>query len=184
MVLYTRTGDKGETGLFGGERISKDSLRMEAIGAVDELNSFIGLAISFIDDEEVLEILEDVQKELFEVGADLATPQEERTKLSYKIPTIQAEHVKRVEKIIDQYENGLTALKKFILPQGVSGASYLHVARSVCRRAERIAVALKKADSSTNEQIQIYLNRLSTLLFVLARLVNQRKDFKEKEWNA
>lgn len=184
MALYTRTGDTGETGVMGGGRTPKDSLRIEAIGAVDELNSFIGLAISFIDDEEIIEILNDVQKELFEVGSDLATPQEERTKLTYKIPTIQAEHVKRIEKIIDGFEMELKPLKKFILPQGDKGASYLQVSRSVCRRVERRVISLRKDDSSVNEQIQIYLNRLSPLLFALARLVNQRKGFQEKEWIA
>ena len=182
-MLYTRTGDSGETGLMGGSRTSKDSLRVDAIGAVDELNSFIGLSISFIDDEEIVEILEDVQKELFELGSDLATPSIERTKLTYKIPTIQVEHVKRIEKIIDGFEMELKPLKKFILPQGDKGASYLHVSRSICRRAERLIVALRKEDSSVNEQIQIYLNRLSSLLFALSRLVNQRKGFQEKEWS-
>jgi len=181
-MLYTRTGDQGDTCLFGGGRTPKDSLRIEAIGTVDELNSFIGLAISFIDDEEIEQILEDVQKELFEVGSDLATPAKERTKLTYKIPIIQAEHVKRIEKIIDSFEMELKPLKRFILPQGEKGSLHLQVARSICRRAERRVIALRKEDSSVNEQIQIYLNRLSSLLFVLARLLNQRKGFKEKEW--
>ncbi|MFH0711136.1 MAG: cob(I)yrinic acid a,c-diamide adenosyltransferase [Candidatus Aenigmatarchaeota archaeon] len=175
-------GDSGETGLADGSRISKDSLRMEAVGVIDELNSYIGLAISFIDDEEINGILEDVQKELFELGSDLSTPQEDRTKLSYNIPAIRAEHVNRIEKIINQFEMELKPLKKFILPQGEKGATYLHVARSICRRAERLVVALRKKDT-VNEQIQIYLNRLSSLLFALARLVNQRKGFQEKEWS-
>ena len=182
-MVYTGTGDQGDTCLFGNSKTPKDSLRIEAIGAVDELNSFIGLAISFIDDEEINQILEDVQKELFEVGSDLATPHEERTKLTYNIPTIQSEHVKRIEKIINQFEIELKPLNRFILPQGEKGSSYLHVSRSVCRRVERLVVALRKEDTSVNGQVQIYLNRLSSLLFVLARLVNQRKGFQEKEWN-
>jgi cob(I)alamin adenosyltransferase len=183
-MVYTGPGDQRDTCLFGGEKTPKDSLRIEAIGTVDELNSYIGLAISFIDDEEINEILEDIQKQLFELGSDLSTPQEERTHLSYKIPTINEEHVKRIEKIINQFEMELKPLNKFILPQGEKGSSYLHVARTICRRAERFVVALKKEDSSVNEQIQIDLNRLSSLLFSLARLVNQRKGFQEKEWKS
>ena len=179
MKIYTRTGDKGETGLFGAGRVSKASLRVDAYGDVDETNSQIGLVRSFAKDEKIAEILESLQEDLFTLGSDLATPLHIPARKS--APQITADNVKRLENIIDEIEEHNAPLRKFILPVGSNTASLLHVARTVCRRAERKVAALKEKEA-INEQCLIYLNRLADLLFVLARSANKREDIEDVEW--
>jgi len=182
MKIYTRTGDKGETGLFGGERVPKDSLYVEAYGTVDELNSVLGVVVSFITDAQIRGILEKIQSELFNVGADLATPLN-RPKLEARkpIPRVMPEQITRLEELIDQCEAELRPLTRFILPGGTPGAALLHFARTISRRAERRVVTLAQAHE-INKEIIKYLNRLSDLLFVLARLVNHRASRPETIW--
>jgi len=179
LKIYTRTGDKGETGLFGAGRVSKASLRVDAYGDVDETNSQIGLVRSFAKDEKIAEILESIQEDLFALGSDLATPLHIPARKS--APQITADNVKRLENIIDEIEEHNTPLRKFVLPAGSNTASLLHVARTVCRRAERKVAALKEKEA-INEQCLIYLNRLADLLFVLARFANKREDIEDVEW--
>ena len=177
---YTRTGDKGDTGLFGGPRVSKDSPRIEAYGCVDELNSYIGLARSFADEKDIDQILRRVQDDLFALGADLATPL--KAKVAKKIPRITREDTNRLEAMTDRFDKELQPLKTFILPTGSRFATHLQVARALCRRAERRVVTLSKKET-INGEILPYVNRLSSLLFVLARVVNRRSGNIEIPWS-
>ena len=177
--IYTRTGDKGETGLVGGARISKDSLRVEAYGNVDELNSVLGMARRSIDDKELDNLLAEIQNDLFVVGSDLASSEDARQR---GIPRISNEKIVAMEKTIDKFEAELSPLKAFILPGGGISGSLLHNARTVCRRAERSIVALGKAEP-INQQMVPYMNRLSDLLFVMARVANHREGKAETEWH-
>ena len=179
MKIYTRTGDKGETGLFGARRVSKASLRVDAYGDVDETNSQIGVARSFAKDGKIAEILEGIQEDLLALGSDLATPLHSPARSSAR--QITAADVKRLENSIDEIEERNTPLRRFVLPAGSNTASFLHVARTVCRRAERKVAALREKEA-INEQCLIYLNRLADLLFVLARFANKREDIEEVEW--
>ena len=170
MKIYTRTGDTGSTGLFGGPRVSKDDDRIEAYGTVDELNAAIGTARSAGLSEPVDSQLFQIQHELFSIGAELATPEPD----DHQMRIISSEHVKRIEAWIDAHETGLPELKHFILPAGDSGATHLHLARAICRRAERRVVTLvRRHETSISEDLVIYLNRLSDLLFVLTRVANR-----------
>lgn len=177
MKIYTRTGDNGETGLLGGARVSKDDLRVEAYGAVDEANSVIGIcraAPGLPLDIGVL--LADIQAELLRVGADLASPEGEG---AGGLPRIGAAEVEAVERAIDRVDAELPALRHFILPAGHPAAAALHLARTVVRRAERRCVTLFHGQGG---HIVTYLNRLSDLLFVLARQVNVRLGVPEQPW--
>jgi len=176
--IYTRTGDKGETGLFGGGRVPKDSVRVEAYGSVDELNSVLGVVRSFVMDKELDSILHEVQNDLFVVGGDLAT-----IKKDQKITRITAERVLELEAIIDKYEGELPPLKSFILPSGGAAGASLHFARAVTRRAERQIVRLARSEEISDQLIP-YINRLSDLLFVLARIANRRDGKSEVEWHS
>ena len=176
MKAYTRTGDRGETGLYGGTRVGKENPRVEAYGAVDELNSQIGLARAIVKDAKTKKILKSVQEDLFTLGGDLASEL-----VSAKVPRINKSHVDNLEKTIDSINDELKPLRRFILPTGSIGAAQLHVARAVCRRAERRIASLAKIESINPEAIP-YVNRLSSLLFVLARWVNQVDKVKEEEW--
>ena len=178
MKIYTKTGDKGETGLFGGDRVRKDSLRIEAYGAVDELNSLVGIIRALRPKKKIDDVLHEVQRDLFILGADLATRKAAKRAL---IPRISRTHVASLEKKIDSLQVPLRPLKSFILPGGTVAASYLHYARTVCRRAERSTARLSSSED-TNENVLIYLNRLSDLLFVLARYANHAEKKKETEW--
>ena len=171
--IYTRIGDDGETRLASGEKVSKASLRVEAYGAVDEANACIGLARLHTGDEALLdEILARVQNELFDLGADLATPMKpEEAVSSLRIVDSQVE---RLETEIDKLNADLAPLTSFILPGGSPAAAALHLARTVARRAERVAVALKEAGEPVGPESMRYLNRLSDLLFVAARYANGR----------
>ena len=175
MKIYTKTGDKGETSLLGGKRVGKDALRIETYGTVDELNSILGICRSLNPPDEIARVLDGLQHALFRLGADLASPADSSIR-------IDLEDVQRLERIIDEMEPKLKPLKNFILPGGSSAAAYLHFARTVCRRAERRAVRLSRAETVNNTAI-IYLNRLSDLLFVLARWANALTSTDESIWN-
>lgn len=180
MKIYTKTGDKGETGLFGAGRVSKDSLRIEAYGTVDELNSFIGLAVVESDNSDVKKMLKEIQNMLFVVGSDLASPNESKSG-GFVIPRVEESHSERVEKFIDEMSEQLEELRFFILPGGTKAASVIHIARTVCRRAERKVVALNKQEI-INKNIIIFLNRISDFLFVLARFENKLSGVHDVQW--
>ncbi|AFN73492.1 ATP:cob(I)alamin adenosyltransferase, putative [Melioribacter roseus P3M-2] len=177
MKIYTKTGDKGTTSLLGGERVFKDDQRLNAYGTVDELNSLLGLAAAEIENPELLEVLRGIQAELFEVGVDLATPADSKVKID-RFDTAKAE---RLESLIDKFEERLPVLKNFILPGGSRAGALLHYARTVCRRAERETAALMKTVEIKNP-VLVYLNRLSDLLFVLARYCNKIDGAPEIIW--
>jgi len=178
MKIYTKTGDKGETSLFGGRRVSKDDLRIDAYGDVDELNSWIGLIRSLNPDPSIDHLLESVQNDLFVLGSDLASPVDLEKPGLVRIEPMQIE---RLEKEIDRIEDGLDPLESFILPSGSTIASHLHVARTICRRTERAVVRLSKTESIGPNPV-VYLNRLSDLLFDLARLSNKLSSTPETRW--
>ncbi|HEV7223374.1 MAG TPA: cob(I)yrinic acid a,c-diamide adenosyltransferase [Pirellulales bacterium] len=177
MKIYTKTGDRGETGLFGGPRVRKDHLRIEAYGSVDELNAVLGVARSETLPAEIDALLAQIQNSLFDLGAELATPDPVRM----GVAAVGASHVEALERAIDRYEANLTPLKNFILPGGTRAAAQLHVARTVCRRAERRLISLSAAETISGQLI-IYLNRLSDLLFVLAREANRAGGRSDVAW--
>jgi len=178
--IYTRTGDKGETGLVGGTRVPKDSVRVDAYGNVDELNSALGLVRAHLTDKELDELLAEIQVDLFVIGADLASAPDAQQR---NIPRISRERIMAMEKTIDRFEIELAPLKAFILPGGGVTGSLLHNARTVARRAERRIVKLSRAEP-INEQVIPYMNRLSDLLFVMARVANRRENKAETEWHS
>lgn len=178
MKIYTKTGDTGETALFGGERVPKDALRIDAYGSVDELNSVLGVIIALKPHPAIAEALESIQNQLFEVGADLATPVGHK---SSAIPRIAPTHAEGLEALIDRFESELPPLKSFILPGGSVIAAELHCARTVCRRAERSVVRLGR-NEEIGTPVIVYLNRLSDLLFVMARYANRNDGHAETEW--
>lgn len=179
MKIYTRTGDRGETGLYGGRRVQKDALRVETYGTVDECNAAIGLAISLCGNAEMQGWLQGLQRELFDLGADLATPEDSPGRA--RVKAVDAAQVERLESLIDHVTAELPPLEKFILPGGSPAASAMHLARAVARRAERAVVKLGR-EEPVNPQCQVYLNRLSDLLFTLARLANHRAGQPEPTW--
>jgi cob(I)alamin adenosyltransferase len=185
MKIYTKTGDRGETGLFGGQRVRKDNVRVDAYGEVDELNSVIGLAVAQLaagNDTDLVEKLRSVQTELFTLGANLATPSpEDGGRPNAYIPPLDAERIPEMERWIDEAESELEPLKNFVLPGGTEAAARLHLARTVCRRAERRVITLAH-DAHIDENIIIYLNRLSDYLFTLARLANHRAGVEDVPW--
>ncbi|MCC6446524.1 MAG: cob(I)yrinic acid a,c-diamide adenosyltransferase [Armatimonadetes bacterium] len=174
MRIYTRTGDQGQTGTAGRKRVDKDSLRIEAGGTVDELNACLGLVRSLVGDVESLSVLERLQAELFELGADLSADKPEDSKIT-------PQRVLALEKDIDRFTAELEPLRRFVLPGGTEAAARLHFARTVCRRAERRVVSLNKAEPVNPETLR-YLNRLSDLLFTLARAANRRAGQNEILW--
>ena len=180
MKIYTRTGDCGTTGLLGGERVGKSDGRVEAYGTVDELNAVIGWATAELDDREIAARLELIQRDLFAVGASLAVGRLARRKKRL-VPDLPVTRVEEMERWMDAAEAELVSLGGFILPGGVRGAAALHVARTVCRRAERSVVALSVA-TDVDPDILRYLNRLADLLFVLARLANARAGGEDRLW--
>jgi cob(I)alamin adenosyltransferase len=179
--IYTKTGDDGTTGLFGGTRVSKDHLRIHAYGTVDELNAVVGMALSHELADDLREHLLRISSDLFTVGADLATPLDPPP--VYEIPRVTEEHVADLERRIDAYDAELEPLKNFILPGGTVAASQLHLARTICRRAERITVALA-AHEDVGAFVIRYLNRLSDYLFTAARLANHRAGIADTPWRA
>lgn len=179
MKIYTKVGDGGSTFLFGGEKVRKDHPRVTAYGEVDELNSLVGWAACLTKDAECVAVLSRLQNDLFVLGSDLATPRTAR--ISKNVPRIEPRHVSELEKTIDRLSKKLPRLTRFILPGGSPAGAALHVARAVCRRSERALVPLVKIDKSVLPA-QIYMNRLSDLLFVLARYVNRKANVPETPW--
>jgi len=178
MKLYTKTGDTGETSLFDNSRVRKSNPRVDAYGEIDEVNACIGVACSSEVSEEVRSVLEDVQKDLFALGARLADPAAKIQGRVEKVSITEAD-VKQLEDAIDHFESVPQPLRRFILPGGSPAGAALHMARTVCRRAERRVVAL---GDQVERLILVYLNRLSDLLFVLARAVNHNANIQETEW--
>lgn len=179
MKIYTKTGDSGETGLFAGPRVSKADPRIEAYGTVDELNAVLGWVRTQQPPAAIERLLAQVQHELFVLGAELATPRPDKLKLV----RIGNAHVELLERAIDEFEASLAPLTQFILPGGSKAAAAIHVARTVCRRAERRVVELRDSKSSPiADSMIIYLNRLSDLLFVLARSANSEAGIPDEPW--
>jgi cob(I)alamin adenosyltransferase len=177
MKIYTKTGDDGTTGLFSGKRVPKSSSYVEAYGSVDELNAWLGYCASTCREKDLHKRLLDIQHDLHSLCADLATPLDAKAKIS----RVKAERAERLEKWVDEWETELSPLTQFILAGGTELASKLHIARTVCRRAEREVI--RHADQEKmNPEIVIYLNRLSDLLFVLARVANRRASVIDIFW--
>lgn len=179
MKIYTKTGDRGETGLFGGARVSKASVRVNAYGDVDELNSVLGVVVAHVDDIQRSELLRQIQSELFVLGAELAKNPDKDVDLG--MPLLAEADVERLERSIDELDQALAPLKTFILPGGSFAAAFLHMARTTCRRAERALVELAQGESVREELVR-YLNRLSDLLFTLARAENARAGVSDVPW--
>jgi cob(I)alamin adenosyltransferase len=179
MKIYTKTGDDGSTGLFGGARVPKDDARVDAYGSVDETNALLGVARSTGLSAVLGAVLERVQGELFVLGAELATPASHRPRL--KLPLLDGTHVAQLEGEIDQLEAELPPLTSFVLPGGSPGSSALHHARTVCRRAERAVVGVQQS-AELRAELVVYLNRLSDLLFVMARHQNQSDGVADVPW--
>ena len=179
MKIYTKTGDAGETSLFGNSRVSKADPRVDAYGEVDELNACLGAALAVGVGDDITAVLTTVQKDLFAVGARLADPSSRIADRVTKA-AVTAERIELLERTIDRLETELAPLRRFILPGGSPAGALLHLARTVCRRAERRVVALGAA--AVEPGVIIYLNRLSDLLFVMARAVNHRAGIPETEW--
>ncbi len=179
--IYTRKGDDGTTALSGGQRVPKDSLRVEAYGTVDELNAAIGLALAHGLSERLQEALTGVQNELFHLGSDLSFLEEDKE--TVEIPQIEQRHVEQLEALIDELTAIVGPLENFILPGGSTGAAGLHLARTVCRRAERDVIRLAEQEA-VGEHVVPYLNRLSDALFVMARYENQQQDTPETLWDS
>jgi cob(I)alamin adenosyltransferase len=178
MKIYTKTGDDGYTSLIGGTRVPKHHLRIESYGTVDELNSYIGLIRDQPIAEHHREILKQIQDRLFTIGASLAADPE---KSRMQIPDLHLEDIELLEKEMDDLDEQLPELKHFILPGGSTTVSYCHLARCVCRRAERITVHLA-TESTVDEKVNVYLNRLSDYLFTLARKVGNEQNVAENQW--
>ncbi|MBK8625918.1 MAG: cob(I)yrinic acid a,c-diamide adenosyltransferase [Saprospiraceae bacterium] len=179
MKIYTKTGDAGTTGLFGGKRVAKDDLRIEAYGTVDELNSFIGLLNAAFQEATQNYFLTEVQKRLFTIGSNLASDPEKHL----LTPDIQDEDIHLLENAMDTMDQLLEPLKNFILPGGDTVVAYAHVCRTICRRAERRVISLDR-ESSVDPKVIIYLNRLSDYFFVLARYISHSKSLPEVPWIA
>jgi cob(I)alamin adenosyltransferase len=178
MKIYTKAGDDGKTALFGGRRVSKDSVRIEAYGTIDELNASLGVVLNAVEEENLHAILTTLQHELFVLGADLAAPLDTK---NVSISRIDATHVTRIEEQIDTLEAQLEPIRYFILPGGSEASSRLHVCRTICRRAERHIVQLATLEDINDFDIQ-YINRLSDFLFVLARYANHLAGQADLEW--
>lgn len=179
--IYTRTGDAGETSLFGGQRVPKDDLRVSAYGTIDELNAAVGVARAAGPGAEIDAVLERVQHHLFDLGAELATPPTASSATAAHAPRVEPAWVEILERDIDRFEGALPPLRQFILPGGTPAAAVLHMARTVARRAEREIVTLA-AREPLNPELLKYVNRLSDLLFVLARAANQAAGRADVLW--
>jgi len=179
LKIYTGTGDDGRTKLFGGKIVDKDDLRVEVYGTIDELNSWLGFVLSYSLAKNISENLLNIQNDLFCLSSELATPKDYKGKIFFQ--RIGRSDITRLEQLIDTMEIELTPLKNFILPAGTAPSALLHVCRTICRRAERRLISLKKSVSIRNE-LNIYLNRLSDLLFVMARLVNKQAGVADVPW--
>ncbi len=178
MKIYTKTGDKGQTSLIGGTRVSKADLRIDTYGTVDELNCYIGLVRDLNMDEARRALLKEVQDRLFTIGSNLAAEPEQQKKV---IPDLKNEDIERLEKAMDEMDAELPPLRHFILPGGHTSVSFCHVARTVCRRTERLVIALAE-QTEVHPMIVPYLNRLSDYLFVLSRKMAQELGVEEVKW--
>jgi|SRR5688572_19368521 len=179
--VYTRTGDDGTTSLGAGQRVPKDALRVETYGTVDELNSNVGVALAADLEPTVADALRRIQNDLFHLGSDLCVTEQDKT--VRPVPRIEPRHVDALEDLIDRLSADLPPLENFVLPGGTPGAAQLHVARAVCRRAERLAVTLSRSES-VGGHVVVYLNRLSDLLFVMARWENRKKATPDVLWDS
>lgn len=181
MKIYTKTGDAGDTGLFGGGRVAKDHARVAAYGDVDELNSSIGVARAALPGAAFNPLLEEIQRDLFAIGGHLATPDPDKVRAALAKAELTEARVRIMEEAIDTADQELPPLRAFVLPGGGAGAAALHVARTVCRRAERSVVGLARS-ADVPPLFVVYLNRLSDLLFTLARLANHREGRHDVTW--
>ena len=181
MRIYTKTGDRGETGLFGGGRVPKDHPRVAAYGDVDELNSTLGVVRATAPTDFFDELLQSIQRDLFSIGGHLATPDPDKVAKALARAELSSERVAEFERAIDTADDELPPLRAFVLPAGTAKAATLHLARTVCRRAERSVVHLKH-QAEVPELFVVYLNRLSDLLFTLARLSNHRTGGGDVTW--
>lgn len=179
MKIYTRTGDSGETGLFGGPRVPKDDLRISAYGSIDELNAALGLVGLHPESSQLASLIVRFQNELFAVGAELATPDP----TAHGTNLIAVSHIEFMEATIDSLESELSPLRQFILPGGTPLAAALHLARTICRRSERDLVSLMRAETSVRNELLHYLNRLGDLLFVMARYANHEAGKPDVPWD-
>lgn len=178
MKIYTKTGDKGTTALLGGTRVPKSHIRIEAYGTVDELNSYMGLLRDQAVNNSRKDLIKEIQDRLFTLGADLATaPGKDKVKR----PDLYPADIEKLEKAMDEMDAALPSLTRFVLPGGHQSVSFSHLARCVCRRAERIVIALDE-DEPVDELVKQYLNRLSDFLFVLGRKMSQELDAEEVKW--
>lgn len=182
MKIYTKTGDKGETSLMGGQRVRKDDIRLEAYGTVDELNSFIGMIRNFISDDYDKNLIYFIQNRLFDIGAFLAAEEENAEFPLPVLRSVSAEDAKIIEQAIDRFERDLPKLENFIIPAGSEIISWCNISRTVCRRAERKIVSIDEKDKK-NDEIIIFINRLSDLLFVMGRKYANVNNIEEILWN-
>ncbi len=178
--IYTKTGDKGTTSLIGGTKVNKSHIRIESYGTVDELNSWIGVVNDHIDDAGTQQTLKEIQDRLFTIGSSLACDPEKESKL--KIPDLHETDVAFLEKEIDRMNESLPEMKAFIMPGGARAVSFAHVARCVCRRAERICVRMQTEELEVEPLVKKYLNRLSDYLFVAARYFGHLQNAQEVHW--
>lgn len=182
MKIYTKTGDAGKTSLLGGKKVSKGDLRIESYGSVDELNSFVGLLSDFQTDGFLKDILKEIQDRLFTIGSDLACDPDKNIKMP--VPDIHESDIELLEKEIDRMNDELPPLLNFILPGGAPVVSYAHIARTVCRRAERNCIRLQDSEQNVAPIIIKYLNRLSDYFFMLARYTGFKNNIPEVIWKA
>lgn len=182
MKIYTKTGDDGETALFGGGRVPKDDVRVSAYGEVDELNATIGAALASAPEGFEAALLESIQRDLFAIGGQLASPDPKKVAKALAKAQLDDARITALEQAIDRLDTELTPLTAFVLPGGTLKAASLHLARTVCRRAERGVIALDRSGGHVPPVIRIYLNRLSDLLFTLARAANARAGQADRLW--
>ncbi len=179
--IYTRKGDDGTTALGGGQRVPKDSPRVNAYGTVDELNAAIGVALAHGLSPRLMDVLPTIQNELFNLGSDLAFVEDDKTR--HPLPQIEERHIEKLEQLIDELNAAVGPLDNFVLPGGSFGAAQLHLARTICRRAERAVISLSHAEP-IGPHVSVYLNRLSDVLFVMARYENKQRGIAEPLWNS
>jgi cob(I)alamin adenosyltransferase len=179
--IYTRTGDDGTTALGGGQRLPKDALRIEAYGTVDELNAALGAALASSLEPSIAASVARIQNELFHLGADLCVLEDDKGRMP--VPRIEERHVSALEELMDRLTDDLGPLENFILPGGSAGAAHLHVARTICRRAERVLVGLARSEAVGAWTLR-YLNRLSDALFVMARHENKYRGLPDVLWDS
>lgn len=183
MKIYTKTGDKGSTMLYGGQKVSKNSARIKSLGEIDEVNSLLGIIVAHVNDKKIIEKLQREQSKFLRLGADVATTFEVKQALQNRVNRIKAEDIEILESEIDEWDRELPQLTQFILPGGSEAASFVHHARSVCRRAERATVELS-IQEEINPEVVKYLNRLSDWLFTLARFLNKKANIEDVKYIA